>query len=149
MAGQNYVTGETNQVDHLVILQKSDAIDPTASNPATIGEITLKEMLQFMVETFRVYWIIDDDGNLRLEHISAWRSQSGLNLTTYSEDRLIEPLAYASTSDESPRVERLKWAEAQSRDFVGKDIVYSGPCVASDNEKSWNAAPFTSDIAYI
>ena len=149
VAGQNYVTGETNQVDHLVILQKSDAIDPTASNPATIGEITLKEMLQFMVETFRVYWIIDDDGNLRLEHISAWRSQSGLNLTTYSEDRLIEPLAYASTSDESPRVERLKWAEAQSRDFVGKDIVYSGPCVASDNEKSWNAAPFTSDIAYI
>ena len=71
VAGQNYVTGETNQVDHLVILQKSDAIDPTASNPATIGEITLKEMLQFMVETFRVYWIIDDDGNLRLEHISA------------------------------------------------------------------------------
>ena len=148
-AGVNYVTGEANQVDHLVILQKSDAIDPTASNPATIGEITLKELLQFLVETFRVYWIIDDEGNLRLEHISAWRSQSGLNLTTYSEDSLIEPMAYAATSDEAPRVERLKWAEAQGRDFVGTDIAYSGPCAASDNEKSWNAAPFTSDINYI
>ena len=148
-AGINYVTGEANQVDHLVILQKSDAIDPTASNPATIGEITLKELLQFLVETFRVYWIIDNDGNLRLEHISAWRSQSGLDLTTYSEDSLIEPMAYAATSDEAPRVERLKWAEAQGRDFVGTDITYSGPCAASENEKSWNAAPFTSDINYI
>lgn len=149
VAGQNYVTGETNQVDHLVILQKSDAIDPAASNPATIGEATLKEVLQFLAEVFRVYWAIDDDGNLRLEHISAWSSQSGLNLTTYPDDQVIEPKAYAATSAESPRVERLKWAEAQGRDFVGSDILYSGPCAASDNEKAWNAAPFTSDISYI
>ena len=149
VAGQNYVTGETNQVDHLVILQKSDAIDPGASNPATIGEITLKEMLQFLAEVFRVYWIIDDSGNLRLEHISAWRSQSGIDLGAYPDTSVIEPRAYAATSDEAPRVERLKWAEAQSRDFVGKDIVYSGPCVSGENEKSWSAAPFTSDITHI
>lgn len=148
-AGTNYVTGFANQVNHLVILQKSDAIDPNASNPATIGEATLKDVLRFLVETFRVYWIIDDDGNLRLEHISAWRSQSGFDTSNYQPQHIIEPKAYNGTNDEVPRVERLRWAEAQGRDFVGKDIVYSGSCVSGDDEKDWSAAPFTSDLRYI
>ena len=148
-AGTNYVTGEVNQVNHLVVLQKSDAIDPGASNPATLGEATLKELLQFLVETFRVYWIIDDSGNLRLEHISAWRSQPGYDTTAFSPLDIIEPMAYAWTNDEAPRVERLVWAEAGGRDFVGKDITYTGPCARGDDEKEWKAAPFTSDIPFI
>jgi hypothetical protein len=150
----NYLTGELSQVNHLLLLQKSDAIDPNASNPATIGEMTMKEFLQMLRSAFQVYWLVDDQGRMRIEHWTAWHSEVGLDLTAtgnLDENSLIEPMAYRATTEEAPRIERLTFAEAQGRDFVGSDIRYDSPCVGPDNteEKVQAAGEVTTDLSYI
>jgi hypothetical protein len=150
--GDNYVTGLMSQVNALLLIQNSDALDPTASNPATLGEMTLKEMLVFMLYEFQVFWAIDADGNMRFEHWIYWTFPVGLNVATYATDDKSEPMSYAHLSIEVPRQERLKAAHASYEDFVGKDIIYSGPCVSRDGEndvKEYNLGPFTTDITFI
>lgn len=145
-AGINYVTGQTNQVDNLCIIQKSDAIDPGASNPATIGELTFAELMDLLRVAFRCFWDIDDEGYLRIEHWSYWRYAVGLDLN--QQESTVEPLVFESLGDEIPRIERAVWMEAQGRDFIGKDIVYDSPC-ATGETKEWNPGRFTTDITYV
>lgn len=148
--GYNYVTGQLSQVNQLVILQKSDAIDPTASNPATIGEMTLEELLEALRVMFQVYWDIDDAGRLRIEHWSYWTAQAGMDLT--AEDDVVERLRYEHLSEAIPRIERVKWMEAQGTDFVGRDIVYSGPCVRvidGEGVEEYSPGRITTDINYV
>lgn len=144
--GINYVTGEINDIDHLLLLQKSDAIDPAASNPATIGELTFEEAMTMLAVAFRCLWDIDDRGFLRIEHRSYWRQQVGLDLNDHATAK--EMLSWESLGAQAPRTERAVWMEAQSRDFVGKDIVYSGPCVGKDS-KEWTPGRFTTDISFV
>lgn len=148
-SGVNYITGDATQVNHLVILQKSDAIDPNASNPATIGEMTFLDLVTALRVMFRCYWDIDDDGYVRIEHWHYWQYAIGLDLTIDMDGKTIEPLVYDTVGGEIPRIERALWMEAQGRDFVGKDIVYSGPCVNTDDPKEWSPGKITTDIVYI
>jgi hypothetical protein len=132
VAGENYVTGATNQVSALMFLQKSDAVDPGAAEPAVIGEISMKELLRVIGTMFQVLWDIDADGYLRLEHYSYFYTQPGIDTASYDT---VERRAFASLNGEIPRVERASASEAQGRDFVGLDIKYSGPCVSSGSQK--------------
>lgn len=150
VAGENYVTGAANQMNALVILQKTDVIDPAASNPATIGEMTFAEMMTFLRVAHRCYWDIDDDGYVRIEHWSYWVFAVGLDLV--AADRPNEPLVFESIGEEIQRIERARWMEAQGRDFVGKDIVYDSPCVpngAAENVREWSPGRITTDVSFI
>jgi hypothetical protein len=142
--GQNYVTGETSQTDHILFLQKSDALSPSATNHATIGELTFKELMAMLRSAFRVYWDINDAGYLILEHYHFWTFALGTNLTT--ADGVIEPLVYSHLSDQIPRIERLSFMEAVGRDFIGKDLIYSGPCVIGDTTEEISAGKYTTDL---
>lgn len=146
VAGQNYVTGQVNDYDQIVLLQKSDAIDPAASNPATIGELTFQELADLMRVAFRCLWDITEAGELRIEHWSYWTEQQGIDLREMGN--VIEPLVFESVGDEIPRIERAAWMEAQGRDFVGKDIVYDSACAVGP-AKEWSAGRFTTDISFI
>ena len=147
-SGINYVTGRANQVDQLIILEKSDAVDPDATQAATREELTLKDALRHMFTMFRVLWDIDDDGYLRIEHYSYWFTQPGVNVSDYTN---IERRVYASLNDEVPRIERATYKEALGGDFVGKDIVYSGPCVksGSDKEVEYGVGDIVADLSMI
>lgn len=150
VAGQNYVTGTPNQHASLLIAQKSDIITPAASNPATIGEMSLEEFLVMLSVTHQVFWHIDGAGYLRLEHWSYWTAQPGLDITTEAD--VVERLRYEHLSETIPRIERARWMEAQGRDFVGKDIVYSGPCVrVVDDEgvEEYSPGRITTDVAFV
>jgi hypothetical protein len=146
VAGENYVTGTPNQHAHLLIVQKSDAMDPSASNPATIGETTLKDMLAMLLVTHQVFWDIDDQGFIRIEHWKYWQSQPGLDAATLSG--AIEFLKYKHLGDEIPRIERAQWMEAQNRDFIGRDIIYSGACVG-ENTQQYDPGQVTTDINFV
>lgn len=148
--GVNYVNGSPNQYNAIVILQNSDAIDPAASNPATIGELTLKEFFSMLAIGPRIFWALDDDGNIRLEHWTFWTTPIGLDLAAIPDKDKSEPLSYTHMKLEIPRFERPKWANARERDFVGTDVEYFGPCVNADADvKEYNAAPFMTDIKFI
>lgn len=148
VAGYNYVTGLPNQMTHLLIYQKSDIIDYASSNPATIGELTFEELMKFFRVAHRVYWFIDSLGRFRLEHWTYFNEATGLDLTTGTETT--EPLAYEHRTDEIPAVERAIWMDAQGRDFVGLDIVYSGPCVNAElPPMEWAAGRFSTDLNFV
>ena len=150
--GVNYVTGATNQYNAIVALQNSDALDPAATNPATIGELTLKELFTLLATGPRMLWAIDALGRVRVEHYTFWATPVGLDIVNYAIAEKSEPLQYTHLKSEVPRYERPKWAHAQGSDFVGSDIEYIGPCVSTDGEndvKEYNAGPFTTDIAFI
>ena len=152
VSGENYLTGEVNQMDQLVLLQKSDALDPAATNPATLGEMTLKEMLTLFSVAFRVFWKITENGDIRFEHWSFWTTPLGLSVATYATDAKTEPMAYAHLRSEIPRYERPKWAEALGLDFVGADIEYDSLCANSDDGqdvKEYNPGAFTTDLSFI
>ena len=148
VSGMNYVTGTTNQHNQWVMVQKSDAIDPDSSNAATKGEITLKELFVLFATGPRVFWRIVD-GVVRLEHWTYWTSPVGLDVTEYGS---VELAQYAHLNTDIPRYERPSWMEAQGSDFVGTDIVYSGPCVTAEDGsdvKEYKAGPFTTDLSYV
>lgn len=156
LAGENYVTrtrgilGAPSETNALLIIHKSDALNPTASNPATLGEMTIKEMFRTLCMMFEVFYDIDDAGYVRVEHWIHWTTPIGLDL--HGRPDTIEPRAYQHLSDRIPRIERLKFMEAQGPDFVGKDIIYSGPCVQTKDDESvreYSAGRITTDIAFI
>lgn len=148
IAGYNYVTGNVNQVDELLIFQKTDVINPLATNPATIGELTFEELMQVYRVMFQVYWDIDDEGYLRLEHWKYWDFALGLD-TTASEGSS-EKLIYSGLTDDIPQAERATWMEAVSRDFVGLDIEYSGPCVSDDKEaEDYSPGKITTEVTFV
>lgn len=152
LPGVNYVTGLGIQTNALVLLQNSDAIDPGATNPATIGELTLKEFFTLIATAYRTLWAIDADARVRIEHFSYWTSPVGLVLSDYPKEDRTEPMQYAYLKSEVPRYERPRWAAARGSDFIGSDIEYTGPCVSNEAEtdvKEYSVGQFTSDIAMI
>lgn len=150
--GSNYVTGLLNTMGHLVALDKSDAADPGASNPATIGEMTLGELFTMFANGPRLFWRILD-GKVRLEHWSYWNAPVGLSMLAFPDRYKSEPLLHTSLKAEIPRLERGKAAEARGLDFVGADVRYSGPCVTTADEgedvREWNVGNFTFDIEQV
>lgn len=146
--GFNYVTGTPNQHSNLLIHQKTDVIGGGGSNPATIGELTFEELMRFFRVAYRAFWFIDDSDRLRIEHWSYFTGFADLDLTTLGN--LVEPLSFESLGAEIPALERATWMEALGRDFVGLDIVYTGPCVnALLDATEWQAGRFSTDVAYV
>lgn len=145
--GLDYVTGRATQVDQLLLTQKTDFVTTLPTNPATIGEITFEDMMKALNVMFQVFWNIDDDGSLRIEHWIYWQGQDGLDLSTAKE--VNERLVYENLSENIPRVERVTFMESQSRDFVGRDIVYSGPCVSQNEAKEYTTGKVTTDVSFV
>lgn len=120
--GDSYVT---NDLTNLFLIHNDDALLPTATNPGRIGEWTVSGMLR-LLSVFQVFWDIDDDGRLVLEHWIYWSEQDGIDVRAFDNS---EPLEYESLSAEIPSLERIEWMVSSGEDFIGKDIEYSGSCV--------------------
>jgi hypothetical protein len=150
VAGENYITGDPTQTEGLVIVQKSDAILPQASQAATRGDMTLTELFAALNALYRLYWDIDGAGVLRVEHWKFWTQQEGIDIRTLPGT--IEPLAYNTKGDEIPRIERAKFMEARDTNFIGKDIIYSSECAASSGASSVqevSAGRVTTDVSML
>jgi hypothetical protein len=164
--GINYVTGAANQVsgNTTIFVQKSDVLDPTASQPATVGNMTFNKLMQYLDDVFNVKWFVMGDNNLRLEHRLFFR-QANIKDLTVGEDgeRMIGQNKYSYLNDERPKTEYYKWMEAQSTDFVGAPITYPAVCVSpqiggprgntlpilQENSVTHNVDQITTDIEYI
>jgi hypothetical protein len=151
-AGENYVTGDINKVNYLTISQKSDIIDPTATEPATVGMTTFKKLTGYLKIMFNVYWFIES-GKLRFEHISYFSQGVGFDLTTTQYAKYISGTRkYEYLKLKMPKYEKWKWMEARNLDFVGMDIYYDSFCVnqnSLENEKTYVVDEITTDLPYI
>lgn len=147
-AGINYVTGQMNTVNHLLLLQASDALDPNASEWATLGELSMKELLEWLRLMFQVYWDITPGGIFRLEHIDYFVQTEALDLTTAEALRANAMRnRYKHLSEAAPRRERMAYQAQRTLDFVGKDIVYPPACATAEVKQE--TVSVAADLAYI
>lgn len=161
-AGINYVTGNANQLLNLMIAQKSDVLDPTASQPATIGNLSFFDIMGALQSMFDVRWWIINNNAVRIEHISYFQSfqQADYTVQPYAR-QLLGSRIYSRIQEQRPRRQKYKFMESSSVDFVGADIIYDFDCVRStigrggstdkfnDNSVTFNVDKFTTDIEYI
>lgn len=148
--GINYYTGAPNQVNHLLLFQKTDAILPGASQGAAIGYLTIAEVMTMFRVAFRCFWDISDDGYLRVEHVSYWEGLFGIDVS--SQPERIEISSISGVDSGIPRLEKARWAEARGIDFIGKDIIYDESCASGGDKEGtleWSPGKFTTDIEFI
>lgn len=136
----NPVTGLTNNpMSGLMVFQKSDVADPSASENATIANISISTMLQDLNIMHNVWWQIDEANNkLIIEH---W---STLNNIGVGIDLLNDPyLTYAKNNQtvsynkaEIPNKEEFSYAvPSSSVDFNGLGITYNVSCAGASAVK--------------
>lgn len=109
--------------DTIMVFQKSDVRLPTASNPATILELSLKRMLEVVSGFFNAGWILDGTV-MRIEHVSYFDSVNGYDLTTQQAAALVRKDAYTYNFERMPKIERWKQSDPQATG----EIRYGTPC---------------------
>ncbi|MES2138647.1 MAG: hypothetical protein V4511_02995 [Bacteroidota bacterium] len=152
VAGINYVTGLNNVISNIAIAQKSDVIDPTATQHATSGTINLKTILENFKKIFNVDWFIDASGNFRIEHEKYFSYSVGFTSTSAPHAQWNDANEiYSYKKEDMPSKESFKFMESQGIDFVGKSITYSGACVTygASGIKEYVADKFSTDINFI
>jgi hypothetical protein len=149
--GENYVTEATNQLNDLLVLQKSDFINPTSTNEATKGLITWQDLIDEVCIIFNCGWYIDFDGYVRIEHakyFEAYQLQNQINLTLEPANANQELFEYDKTN--LPQSEVWSWMDEVGDDFEGNPIKYDPNCTDEGTpEKGYSIQHFTTDVDYM
>jgi hypothetical protein len=77
----NYFTGAWNRYTQMVVSAKSDIWQPAATNPATVEWAIFTQTMIELQYLFNVWWTLDSNGNIRIEHESYFEFGIGLDLT--------------------------------------------------------------------
>jgi len=139
---------------NILIAQKSDCIFDAGiepSDPATLGIITFKQLMDFLWAMFQVTWVIQDE-ILYIEHINYFRfnfsyapnATVGIDLTVYYPSVLKGSRIY-SYDENLPIREKFKFMEAWNIDFRGTDIEYTN-CLREGSTDTYSADLITTDL---
>lgn len=123
---------------NVVVFQITDLLNADASDNATIGEVTLKELLEALEHTLQLHWTATGT-TLRLEHISYYE-QDGPDWTTRPEVEGQDRTTY--NRENIPRRVRFRWSDdngdpkrVRHRDFDGLDTIYPAACADGETEE--------------
>lgn len=148
VAGENYVTGDTNRVNALLISHITDVLYPSL-NPlerAQVLNMSFLDTMKSLNAMFNVYWFIDSDYNLRIEHESWFLNNQIINLTGTSYNDYKKQYSYIKDSIYSR--EKFTFKYAGNTDFVGSDIVYDEACTPKPLTLT-RTSEFITDIHYL
>jgi len=137
-------------LENIVIFQKSDVKRPTATQAATVGTWTLKDIFSTLKEHFNVQWRFQN-GNFRIEHVSYFTTTSGLNLTSGSNAQLITGFnRYSYDNSKMADQERWQFMENTSPAFQGAPLTY-GSCLdySTADEIVRDLGRVNNDVEYI
>lgn len=124
----NPVTGNASRTNLLTIAQKSDIKRPTSTNPATIANLSWKELMHIL-RMFNVFWEYDGT-DIIIEHLSYFEQVDGLDLRTQKIAERANKYSYDKVN--MPKYEKYSWMEASGIAFKGTPIYYDSPCVNQD-----------------
>ena len=129
----------------MTIHQKSDVKRPDATNPAQdfVFKLSWDKLLEDMRSIFNVYWELNDDGDMILEHVSYFEAATGLDVT--GRNIVLE---YGKGEESAPNEERFQWFDQAgfSTEHAGVPIKY-GDC--GNGIKTVAVNLFSNDIFYI
>lgn len=118
----------------MFIFQKSDIKRPGASDPATIGFLTLRKVLDWLAK-INVFWSIENGTDFRIEHISYFEGSNGEDLTSTQPTAVAYRNEFGFDTDKLVPRETFSWMDPTTdADFHGLDIVYPTTCADPDLE---------------
>lgn len=124
------VEDETNTLDRIFIFQKSDFLLQNGGQSATKALISFNDMMDILREMFNMYWFVDEDGFVRIEHISWFTRTQILSLIGTSINTDSDVVSFEN--EQRPGVENYSFMEAQNDDFSGLPITYDSPCTVQN-----------------
>ena len=151
-AGNNYVTGLTNKLNNVVLAMANDVCNVGATAADNL-EWSWNDLMEILHNTFNTWWYIDENGEVRVEHIYFWELYFGdsYDLTTIDGGRWIKNSSkYDYTVEEIPKMEDWNWS-SQRNNF---DIAYISyyECFLPGKTryvKEYSLSNLTNDIEYI
>lgn len=149
VAGDNYVTGTTNRIDLLAFIQKSDFLNPTATQRAVKGILTFNQVMTVFKEVFQAFWFIENE-QIRIEHISWFTQTQAFDLTSATYLKFVNGKnKYSYVKEKMPKEENFKWTEAGNPDFLGFPILYTDACINQAEIKNTTIQNVVTDIEWI
>ncbi len=146
----NPVTGNNpSSTEAIQFHSISDVKDPTATEPATVENITLKEIFDSYISSkLNCFWRIDE-GTKRLiiEHYNDLNNIGSIDLTAIQNGKYTKLRnQYEFDNSDIPKAENFPSLDS-SIDFTGVDIVYNNDC--SEGVKTYNTSKFYSEVESI
>ena len=153
----NYITSENpNPLNSLKVAQITDYFlydGLQSSDPATIGKMSLKMILDFLCRNLNGAWWIDETNHLIFEHITRTNiTSSWIDLndkSKYPKESTTIPQNYEYPKEMMPNQEKWKFINAWNDEFVGKPIIYNeyeSSNSEDSNEKIRSCEGFTTDL---
>ncbi len=144
----NYVNATPGYM--IYIGSKADAIDPNATNPTTILNMSFDDVEKLMSEVFNVYWFIDVAGYVRFEHFSYFSTSVNYDTTIASNVKMNEyNRKFEFDNTELPKSETFKFNEANDPIFVGQPIYYSEECGTNGKDEDRGFTKVSTDIGFL
>lgn len=137
--------------DQILVWQKSDIVRPNVDYNASKGITTFEKLLGFLANTFNTAWRIEG-GAIRIEHISYFEGDDGLDLTAPPFLAQIERKnRYQYTRAQKPRYERFAWMDNVTPYFAGQNIAFNNACSQSQDaaEQFYRVEEVSTDLAYM
>jgi len=146
----NPVTGiNPSSTEGIQLHSISDVKDPAATEPATVENITLKELLDSYINSkLNCFWRVDE-GTKRLiiEHYNDLNNQGVMDLTAIQNGKFTNlKNQYEYDNSDIPKAEEFPSLDS-SIDYTGVDIVYENDC--AEGVKSYNTSKFYSELESI
>ena len=146
----NYVTGQRTQTNNLILFQKSDVKRPNVSGNAWKAEWTFEKLMETLTILFNTAYNIEN-GVFRLEHISWFSRNSGLDLTQPKYEKWLRGSnKYTYDVGSIPQKEIFEFKESYKvAGFWNSEINYSSTCAIGsnkDNTKNYTVDDLTTDV---
>lgn len=125
------------EAQNIIVYQKTDIKRVGADQRAIRLPLTIEALFNHIKLVHNVYPFFDDNGNLRLEHLSYRDNTYMLDLTQDSLKKYIRGKhQYSYDVDTLPKKERWRWMDDfVDIDFSGRPITYSGCFTSRDNDE--------------
>lgn len=159
--GNNDYVGESSFIP--VITAKSNVISSYYNSPAQNAPLSLAKVFALLKQAYRIYWHIDDNGNIHVEHISYY--DNGYSYTESSPTILIdleseihtntkEYKAYGQNKvtfdkENMPAQFTFGWADEQTVPFNGYPIDCLDQYVNKGTQEQNNIGSFDTDVDYV
>lgn len=150
--GINYVTGAASQISNLRVQQLSAYLTVISGTVSEItSDLALKELLDALKTAFNCKWFVDEDGYLRIEHISWFQRVANADTTTGHMNVMLNKSKKHFSFDrvEIPIREKFTWVYQGYLDFIGKDIKYNSACVNLKKTVTHSVAKFSTDLRHV
>lgn len=152
VSGVNYVTGAASQISNLRVQQLSAYLTVISGSVSEItSDLALKELLDALKTAFNCKWFVNEDGYLRIEHISWFQRVATADTTTGHMNVMLNKSKKHFSFDrvEIPLREKFTWVYQGYLDFIGKDIKYNSVCVNLKKTVTHSVAKFSTDLRHV